>query len=431
MSRFLLVTWEGGGVVPPELGLARRLIARGHTVHVLADASIEAEARAIGCSFDAFRQAPSRASLRPEHEVFKSWEAGSPVAEFKGFLEHVMCGPAERYAADVFELLDRHAFDAALVDMNLLGALIAVQARGLPHAALVPNIYLRPAPGIPPVGPGLLPATGPLDRARDAALGWVSCLLWRGGLPPVNAACAKAGVAPVREIFELYDRADAVLVLTAAAFDFPATTLPPNVRYVGPLLDDPRWAGEELELPWVAEDRSPLVLVSLSSTFQGQVQTVQRVVDGLSGLEARVLVTLGPALQAEDIRSSAPNVVCVRGVPHGRVLPHARAMLTHSGHGTTIKALAHGVPQVCMPMGRDQADNAARVVARGAGLKVAHTAAPKAIRAAVERVLREPSFGEAARGLGEAIRAETRVDPARIVEEVLLRGGRGADLAAL
>jgi len=38
--------WDGGGTVPPELGVARRLVARGHSVRVLADPVIEDEARA-------------------------------------------------------------------------------------------------------------------------------------------------------------------------------------------------------------------------------------------------------------------------------------------------------------------------------------------------------------------------------------------------
>jgi hypothetical protein len=36
-TRLLLVTWDGGGNTPPELGLARRLVARGHGMRVLAD----------------------------------------------------------------------------------------------------------------------------------------------------------------------------------------------------------------------------------------------------------------------------------------------------------------------------------------------------------------------------------------------------------
>jgi UDP:flavonoid glycosyltransferase YjiC (YdhE family) len=54
-------------------------------------------------------------------------------------------------------------------------------------------------------------------------------------------------------------------------------------------------------------------------------------------------------------------------------------------------------------MGRDQNDNAIRVVERGAGLCVKPTASVDAIRASVERLLREPTYRDAARRLGAAI----------------------------
>jgi hypothetical protein len=51
MSRFLFVMWEGGGTGPPELAVARRLVARGHSVHVLGDPTLEGSARAVGAAF--------------------------------------------------------------------------------------------------------------------------------------------------------------------------------------------------------------------------------------------------------------------------------------------------------------------------------------------------------------------------------------------
>jgi hypothetical protein len=58
---------------------------------------------------------------------------------------------------------------------------------------------------------------------------------------------------------------------------------------------------------------------------------------------------------------------CGRSAPHGEILRQASLLITHCGHGTTLKALAAGVPMVCMPMGRDQNDTAARVVHASAG----------------------------------------------------------------
>jgi UDP:flavonoid glycosyltransferase YjiC (YdhE family) len=68
--------------------------------------------------------------------------------------------------------------------------------------------------------------------------------------------------------------------------------------------------------------------------------------------------------------------------------------------------LAAGVPLVVMPHSRDQADNAARLVARHAGVKVSRKAKPKAIASAIDLVLSDPSFAAGARRLGDSIRED-------------------------
>jgi len=52
------------------------------------------------------------------------------------------------------------------------------------------------------------------------------------------------------------------------------------------------------------------------------------------------------------------------------VLPQADVLVTQCGIGTLTKGLIHGVPLVCAPLRADQPDNAARVVARDAGIKI-------------------------------------------------------------
>ena len=62
------------------------------------------------------------------------------------------------------------------------------------------------------------------------------------------------------------------------------------------------------------------------------------------------------------LQSTPPATIHVaRFVPHQDVLPQAAAVITHAGLGTVHAALAHGLPLVCMPIGRDQPDIAARV----------------------------------------------------------------------
>jgi hypothetical protein len=103
------------------------------------------------------------------------------------------------------------------------------------------------------------------------------------------------------------------------------------------------------------------VLVGLSSTVMRQEGLLQRAADALGQLPVRGLVTTGPAVDPAVI-SAPDNVTVTRWVRHADVLPHCSAVITHGGHGTVMKALIAGVPLIVVPLGRDQPDNAGRVV---------------------------------------------------------------------
>jgi UDP:flavonoid glycosyltransferase YjiC (YdhE family) len=95
-------------------------------------------------------------------------------------------------------------------------------------------------------------------------------------------------------------------------------------------------------------------------------------------------------------------------VPHQSVLPHASLVVSHCGHGTTMKALAAGVPLVCIPMGRDQFDTAARVVEAGAGVRLRTNASATRMREAVMQVLGDDRYRANAAHLATAIREGRR-----------------------
>jgi UDP:flavonoid glycosyltransferase YjiC (YdhE family) len=147
----------------------------------------------------------------------------------------------------------------------------------------------------------------------------------------------------------------------------------------------------------------------MSSTFMDHGDVLQRAATALGELPVRGVVTTGPAIPAGSIDAPA-NVTVLERAPHREVLSHASAVVTHAGHGTVIKALAAGVPVVAMPLGRDQLDNAARVVHHGAGLKLKPKASSDAIARAVRRVLDEAAFAANAERLAAAIAAETAED---------------------
>ena len=144
---------------------------------------------------------------------------------------------------------------------------------------------------------------------------------------------------------QLLDRATLALAATLEQFDRPLAAPHPNVRYVGPVLDE--------ESPsWEPPGRS-LVLVSFSTTYMRQETALRRALEAVGSLDVHAVCTLGNVLGRETLHASA-NVQILDWMPHGAILPYAAAVVTHAGHSTVMAALADGVPLVCMPMGRDQ-----------------------------------------------------------------------------
>jgi len=291
----------------------------------------------------------------------------------------------------------------------LAGAVAAAERAGLPTAALMHTVYCLPTPGRPPFGPGLSVRGGRVGRLRDAAILGLRRRANRGALADLNDARQHVGLAPVGSASDQLARVARVLVLTSAAFDSPSATLPPNVRYVGPQLDNSWSEGLDLSRP---RDRKPLVVVSFSTRFAA-VSVGQGVLDALATLPVRGLITLGPALAPEDLRVPA-NILVRSFVPHRAVLPRAQLVVTHGGLGTVMAALAHGVPLVCIPLKNDQYENAMRVRASGAGRCLGRHATRRSLRRAILEVLDERRFSDAARRLASAI----ATDGGRAVEEL-------------
>lgn len=361
---------------------------------------------ALGGEHISWRRAPHRKTRSLETLFINDWGP----AGFGAMRDNLAVGPAAAFAADVREELERRPADAVLTELLLFGPVIAAEAMGIPCVVLNPTINIVPVEGVPPFGPGFLPATTEEERQRDRVVLEQAMAAWDEALPALNRARAEQGLAPLAHVLDQGRSAARVLIMTTPAFDFVGP-LPPTVRYVGPRLDDMSECGD-----WTSPlGDEPLVLVALSSDFQDQDDVLRRAVAAVGMLPVRAVVTTGRGIDPESVDAPA-NVEVHQLAPHHKIMREAAAVVTHCGHGTTIKSLAAGVPLVCLPMGRDQFDIAARVVHRGAGVRLDPAASPDLIAAALRDVLDDPSYRAAAGRMADAIAEETADD--RVVAEV-------------
>jgi MGT family glycosyltransferase len=161
--------------------------------------------------------------------------------------------------------------------------------------------------------------------------------------------------------------------------------------------------------------------------MQRQTEALPAMLAAVADLPVRVLLTLGGVVPRDAV-AAPPNVTVRDYVPHDLVLPHMKVAITHGGMSSITASLAAGVPMVCIPQGREQPLNAARVEATGAGRVIAPDASAAEIASAVDGALRDEPARAAARRFAATI---ARLGAGESATDEVERLGRPASRAGL
>lgn len=351
MSRFLFVTWDGGGNVGPAVEIAKEMQHRGEEVRFLGQEQQRLALERAGFDFTAYS--------RPG-----SWTAIGKRDSLKNTLGFLSLLIGRGLGRDLIADVDKTRTDLVVIDCLLFGALDAASRAGLRHVVLMHSLF----------------------DAIDQKMA--------GGAPGMVARIV--GLRPRK----LWAGAELVVAATLKELDRPPQPGSPlSLNYTGPAIPE---AVETAAQPSVTN-----ILVSLSTTYiAGQTQALQHVLDALTDLPVHAVVTTGPAIDPEELRTPA-NAEMHRYLPHAEVMPTVSLVIGHGGHSTTMLALAHGLPLLILPMNLmfDQEIIGHAIQKNGAGVTLASSSSPTQIRAAIEQVLADGTYRQEAMRLGAAIRA--------------------------
>jgi UDP:flavonoid glycosyltransferase YjiC (YdhE family) len=344
VARILLVTWDGGGNVPPAIGIAGALRDRGHDVRVLG----HEQQRAVFSrfAFTAYRHALPWSRTNPR----------TPTATLEMFVD-------DGSSRDVEEVFAGEPADVVIADCLMLGALQAAQAYAVPTIVLVHSFYGHY---------GQTFADGPV---------------------------AELGRPHGRAPRDLWDAADAVLVATDRELDPATAPIPANVYWTGVI---------QPQVAPVSRERRERVLVSLSTVwFEGQQDAAQRVLDALAELPLDAVATVDESIAAGRLQVPS-NVELLGVTPHCELMSTASLVVGHGGHATTMLALAHDLPLLIVPQHPrlDQPLIGHIVMTRGAGLALEQDATTEQLREALVTITTRESYAEAAALIGARLRRQ-------------------------
>ena len=370
--RVLFSTTAGSGHFGPMVPFAQACRDAGHDVKVAAPASFAAAVTASGL----------------DHAPFADVAPDVMGAVF-GRLPHLSRQEADRVVmGEVFGRLDAQAAlpgvteivttwrpDIVVREFCEFGSLVAAVGAGIPLVEVAIGFAASVSPALTVVAPPLAELEAIAGLAEGTAYGALTS-------GPVFS-CVPATI----------DGGDGTAAERVMRFRDPTLT-----------------AGVTAELPAWGDRRHPLVYVTFGSVTAGVPMFAgiyRSVLDALAGEPVRVLMTTGRAIDPGSLSPVPANVHVEQWLPQADVMPHTDAMVGHGGFGTTMAALAGGVPQVVVPLfAYDQFINAEQVAAAGAGvfLDGGPDAGP-AIAGALTKVLDDPTYTEKAEEVAAAMAA--------------------------
>lgn len=187
-----------------------------------------------------------------------------------------------------------------------------------------------------------------------------------------------------------------------------------------PIRPQPGPATDADRLP-SAIDRLPYqrtVHLTLGTVFHAARDVLRSLLDGLQQLPVNVVATTGPGTTPATFGERPDNVLLARYLPHSLLLPRCSLVVSHGGAGIMLGALAHGLPQLLVPLGADQPMNAEACVRAGVATHLPTAdVTPHRVSQTVTRLLDDQDVATATSAVRDELRS--RPGPDDVVQALL------------
>lgn len=409
--RFLFTCWPFVGHVLPQMSIAVALRDAGHEVAFYTGGSARRTIEPEGFTVYPFRAVDEDAAYA--HMQVLETSPGTGRANLRlvqRTLREWLVETIPGQLADLVPVLEEWKPDVVITDLSLWSTIVVLWER-VPVPVVLSSTFmgpLVPGPDAPPFGFGAKPPRSAGARLVTRLVTGAVDLAAAGVRTRVDELRAQHGLGPLGcSVNAFTGRLPLYLVGTLPRLDYGRTDLPPSVHYVGPCVWNPPSAETQAWLAEVPRGR-PWVHVTESTLRHGDPFILKAAAQGLGGRPFEVIMTSGAHRSPEDLGLGplASNVRIVPWLNHRELMPSCAAVVTTGGTGTVMAALQAGVPMVVVPTTWDKPDNARRLVEAGVAVRLSpRRCTPASLRAAVEAVLEERRYRDAAGSVADELAA--------------------------
>lgn len=378
--RILIATFGSLGDLHPYLALALALRDRGHLPAIATHESHRRKVEAEAVPFFPVRPDPAEWGQDPQ-AMRRAWHA---IDGLRFLLKDIVLARVADSHADLDAAVQAHGAQLLLSHPLTFSIPMIAQLRGLPWMSTVlapgglPSAHDPPAlpfapwlldamARVPTVGPRLVGAA--LHGMRRAVRPWAQplhTLRATLGLPPATDDLLIEGQFSALGTLALFSP-----TLAAPRRDWPARVVVTGFPFYDRPGDDPAVGGRfdaaqarALEA-FLSAGAPPIAFTLGSAAVMDARDFWLHAIDATRAVGRRAVLLVGPGASQRLPTTLPDSIAAFEYAPHSLLFPRACAVVHQGGIGTTAQAMRAGVPQLVVPFGFDQPDNARRLARMG------------------------------------------------------------------
>jgi NDP-glycosyltransferase len=386
MTKYVILTMPGYGLVNPTLAIAQELVKRGQEVIYYLPEQFRDEIQAIGASLRSY-------DSKMKDTAPTNFSANSTAMSLVNTMMTRMIDEAHYVLPQVLDRIHAEQADV-IVDGGLSEWVrIVVKLLKKPTISLHTTYVMNEHFNFHLFDPQQQ-SQGSVNMSEDQA--------------KVSASITELRAAyhlPAEDFHSAFQPTEQLnLVFLPKEFQPKADTFDKRTLFVGPSIL-PRKTLNDFPFERLKSEQ-PLLYISLGTIANNQPEFFRMCFEAFEGQSWQVVLSYGRRIDPTTLGPIPDNFLIAPYVPQLDILPRTRVFVTHCGMNSVMESLYYGVPIVAIPQMIEQAVSAQRIRELELGIELEKdTLNTATLREAVERVANESVFRENARKMQQITHA--------------------------
>ena len=373
MSKIVFFCIPAHGHTNPTLGVVRELIERGHEVLYYSYNSFKEKIEGAGATFVSCDEFDAERHIDPKDAK----RVGSDLA----FSTKLLVDTTLALDDMVCKEMERLQPDCIVADsMAVWGKAVALKL-GIPFVSSTTTFAFNKH------------SAQIMKQSLSQLFGMIF------SMPKINKDIKRLQDKgyPVKSVLDIIqnDENTHTVVYTSPQFQPCADTFNDKYAFVGPSI---RPVTEE-----IVKTKEKLIYISMGTVVNDMASLYRKCIKAFADTDYQVIMSVGDLVDVKELGEIPDNISVHSHVDQIAVLAKADAFLSHCGMNSVNESLYYGVPLVMYPQTSEQGGVANRVMQVGAGVMLEKTS-PEAIRGAIETVLSDSAYQNAAVAISDGFK---------------------------